>query len=74
MISTLGITLRRRIDGLKVSETGKTLNYVGDLKVGNHGIFFQRSPREKHEMLLDSLQADGPCPASCEMPGVKCDV
>ena len=36
---------------------GKTLNYVRNLKAGNHGIFFYRSPREKHEVLFNFLQA-----------------
>ena len=51
------IALRRRNGGLKVSEIDKTLNYVRDLEVGNHGIFFYRSPREKHEVLFNFLQA-----------------
>jgi len=49
--------LRRRNDRLKVSKIGKTLNYVRDLKAGNHGIFFYRSPHEKHEVLFNFLQA-----------------
>ena len=49
--------MRRRNDGLKVSKIGKTLNYVRNLKAGNHGIFFYRSPREKHEVLFNFLQA-----------------
>jgi len=52
-----GITLRRRNDGLKVSKIGKTLDYVRNLKAGNHGIFFYRSPHEKHEVLFNFLQA-----------------
>lgn len=36
---------------------GKTLNYVKNLKTGNHGIFFYRSPHEKHEVLFNFLQA-----------------
>lgn len=36
---------------------GKTLDYVRNLKVGNHGIFFYRSPHEKHEVLFNFLQA-----------------
>jgi len=47
----------RRNDELKVSKIGKTLNYVRNLKAGNHGIFFYRSPREKHEVLFNFLQA-----------------
>jgi anti-sigma regulatory factor (Ser/Thr protein kinase) len=35
----------------------KTLGYVRDLEVGNHGIFFYRSPHEKHEVLFNFLQA-----------------
>jgi len=35
----------------------KTLDYVGNLEVGNHGIFFYRSPQEKHEVLFSFLQA-----------------
>jgi len=49
--------LRRRNDGLKDSEIGKTLNYVRNLKAGNHGVFFYRSPHEKHEVLFNFLQA-----------------
>ena len=36
---------------------GKTLDYVRNLKVGNHGIFFYGSPHEKHEVLFNFLQA-----------------
>ena len=39
------------------SNFGKTLDYVRDLKAGNHGIFFYRSPHEKHEVLFNFLQA-----------------
>ena len=35
---------------------GKTLN-VRNLKFGNHGIFFYKSPHEKHEVLFNLLQA-----------------
>jgi len=35
----------------------KTLDYVRNLEVGNHGIFFYRSPHEKHEVLFNFLQA-----------------
>jgi hypothetical protein len=49
--------LRRRNNGLPVSEIDKTLNYVRNLEAGNHGIFFYRSPREKHEVLFNFLQA-----------------
>ena len=49
--------MRRRNDGLKVSKIGKTLDYVRDLKVGNHGVFFYRNPHEKHEVLFNFLQA-----------------
>jgi len=52
-----GITLRIRNDGLKVSKMGKTLNYVRNLKAGDHGIFFYGSPREKREVLFNYLQA-----------------
>jgi len=52
-----GITLRRRNNGLKVSEIGETLNYVRNLETGSHGIFFYRSPYEKHEVLFNFLQA-----------------
>jgi len=38
------------------SNFGKTLDYVRDLKVGNHGIFFYRSSYEKHEVLFNFLQ------------------
>jgi len=51
-----GIILRRN-GGLRVSKIGKTLDYVRDLEVGNHGIFFYRSPHEKHEVLFNFLQA-----------------
>ena len=37
---------------------GKTLNYVRNLKTGNDGIFFYRSPHEKHEVLFNFLQAE----------------
>lgn len=36
---------------------GKTLDYVRDLETGSHGIFFYRSPHEKHEVLFNFLQA-----------------
>ena len=36
---------------------GKTLNYVRNLELGNHGIFFYGRPREKHEVLFNFLQA-----------------
>jgi hypothetical protein len=49
--------LRGRNNELKVSKIGKTLNYVRNLKAGNHGIFFYRSPYEKHEVLFNFLQA-----------------
>ncbi len=49
--------MRRRNSGLNVSKIGKTLNFVRDLKVGNHGIFFYGSPEEKHEVLFEFLQA-----------------
>jgi len=49
--------LRRRNDGSKVSKIGKTLDYVRDLEVGSHGIFFYKSPDEKHEVLFNFLQA-----------------
>ncbi|MBE0511735.1 MEDS domain-containing protein [Candidatus Bathyarchaeota archaeon] len=42
---------------MNVSKIGKTLNYVRDLKAGNHGIFFYGSPEEKHEVLFEFLQA-----------------
>ena len=35
----------------------ETLNYVRNLEVGNHGVFFYRSPHEKHEVLFNFLQA-----------------
>ncbi len=35
----------------------KTLNCIRNLKAGNHGIFFYRSPQEKHEVLFNFLQA-----------------
>jgi len=49
--------LRRRNSGLNVSKISETLNYVRDLKAGNHGIFFYGSPEEKHEVLFEFLQA-----------------
>jgi hypothetical protein len=49
--------LRRRNNELKVSKIDKTLNYVRNLKAGNHGVFFYKSPDEKHEVLLNFLQA-----------------
>lgn len=49
--------MRRRNDGLEVSKIDKTLNYVRNLKAGNHGIFFYKSPHEKHEVLFNFLQA-----------------
>jgi len=57
MSANTGITLRRRNDGLKASKIGKTLNYVRNLKAGNHGIFFYRRPDEKREVLFNFLQA-----------------
>ena len=39
------------------SNSDKTLNYVRNLEVGNHGTFFYRSPHEKHEVLFNFLQA-----------------
>jgi len=36
---------------------GETLNYVRDLKAGNHGVFFYRSPQEKHQVLFNFLQS-----------------
>ena len=36
---------------------GKTLNYVKNLKVGNHGIFFYKNPHEKRQVLFNFLQA-----------------
>ena len=38
------------------SNFAKTLNYIRSLKAGNHGIFFYRSPHEKHEVLFSFLQ------------------
>jgi hypothetical protein len=35
----------------------KTLDYVRNLEVGNHGIFFYKSSHEKHEVLFNFLQA-----------------
>jgi hypothetical protein len=35
---------------------GKTLDYVRNLETGSHGIFFYRSPHEKHEVLFNFLQ------------------
>jgi hypothetical protein len=49
--------LIRRNGGLNVSEICKTLDYVRDLETGNHGVFFYRSPHEKHEVLFNFLQA-----------------
>ena len=39
------------------SNSNKTLDYVRNLEVGNHGTFFYRSPHEKHEVLFNFLQA-----------------
>jgi hypothetical protein len=36
---------------------GKILNYVRNLKAGNHGIFFYRRPHEKCQVLFNFLQA-----------------
>jgi hypothetical protein len=36
---------------------GKTLDYVRNLKAGNHGIFFYEDPHEKREVLFSFLQA-----------------
>lgn len=49
--------MRRRNDEFEVSKNGKILDYVRDLKVGSHGIFFYRSPQEKCEVLFNFLQA-----------------
>jgi len=35
----------------------ETLEYVRDLEPGSHGVFFYRSPYEKHEVLFNFLQA-----------------
>jgi hypothetical protein len=35
----------------------KTLDFVRNLEVGNHGTFLYRSPHEKHEVLFNFLQA-----------------
>jgi len=39
------------------SNLSKALEYVRNLKAGNHGIFFYRSLPEKHEVLFSFLQA-----------------
>jgi hypothetical protein len=39
------------------SNLSKTLDYVRNLKAGNHGIFFYRNPHEKHEVLFNFLKA-----------------
>ncbi|UCE16350.1 MAG: MEDS domain-containing protein [Candidatus Bathyarchaeota archaeon] len=39
------------------SNSDKTLNYVRNLEVGNHGTFFYESLHEKHEVLFNFLQA-----------------
>jgi hypothetical protein len=39
------------------SNFGENLDYVRSLKAGNHGVFFYRSPHEKHEVLFNFLQA-----------------
>jgi len=39
------------------SNSDRTLNYVRNLEVGNHGIFFYNNPHEKHEVLFNFLQA-----------------
>jgi hypothetical protein len=35
----------------------ETLNYVRNLKFGNHGVFFYRNLHEKHEVLFNFLEA-----------------
>ncbi|NIW11926.1 MAG: hypothetical protein GWN33_16105, partial [Gammaproteobacteria bacterium] len=47
----------RRKSESKVSEVSDTLDYAKILKVGDHGVFFYRSPHEKHEVLFNFLQA-----------------
>jgi len=42
------------------SSFGKALDYVRNLKVGNHGIFFYGSPHEKREVLFNFLTAGFP--------------
>lgn len=39
------------------SNLSKTLDYVRNLKAGNHGIFFYSTLHEKHEVLFNFLQA-----------------
>jgi len=39
------------------SDSAGNLDYIRNLKAGNHGIFFYRSPHEKHEVLFNFLQA-----------------
>jgi len=38
------------------SNLSKTVDYVRNLKAGNHGIFFYRSLHEKHEVLFNFLE------------------
>jgi len=39
------------------SNLSKTLDYVRNLKTGNHGIFFYENPQEKHKVLFNFLEA-----------------
>jgi len=39
------------------SNLAKNLDYIRNLKAGNHGIFFYSSPHEKREVLFNFLQA-----------------
>jgi len=57
MSTNTGITLRRRNGGSEVSKVSNILDYVKILKAGDHGVFFYRSPHEKHEVLFNFLQA-----------------
>jgi len=49
--------MRRGNSESAVSEVSKTLDYAKILKTGDHGVFFYRSPHEKHEVLFNFLQA-----------------
>ena len=46
-----------RNDRLQDSKLVEASQYVRNLEVGNHGIFFYRNPAEKHEVLFNFLQA-----------------
>ena len=51
------MALSRRNVGSQVSKICEASEYVRNLEVGNHGIFFYRNPHEKREVLFNFLQA-----------------